>query len=468
MNPKSTTFYDTAKQAILYDDMPALAAAKAAAIADGRKREDLDKEIFSASFVVADMRAADGKISGPFAHKNRLALQAALDFLGLAVRYDVRAAKRQICLYGEWRDVEDMNEADIRSKIGELFTYQTDRGPRPLHYGGETWNLYLDAILNSHRVDPFMEWLEQLPRWDGTGRIDSYLTDLFTVEPSPLTLWAAQFLLLGPIQRAFEPGAKIDELPVLVGTQGIGKSTLLRCILPEHHRAAWFADGLHLAADPKNRAEALLGRVIVEASEMAGSNRAELESLKAFITRQDDGAVRLAYRRNPETMLRRCIIVGTTNRTDALPNDPSGNRRFVPIELPTSTGPIEPYMEANHVQLWAEALNRYQAGARAGLPRTLKVEAAAAAEIHRNRDELLEDRIDALDIQGGVRLVEIAEAVGLVSDVAEGSRLSMRDTKRLAAALRNAGWTEYRDTPKAGRARRWRREGVDSTLPVSH
>ena len=197
MNPKSTTFYDTAKQAILYDDMPALAAAKAAAIADGRKREDLDKEIFSASFVVADMRAADGKISGPFAHKNRLALQAALDFLGLAVRYDVRAAKRQICLYGEWRDVEDMNEADIRSKIGELFTYQTDRGPRPLHYGGETWNLYLDAILNSHRVDPFMEWLEQLPRWDGTGRIDSYLTDLFTVEPSPLTLWAAQFLLLG-------------------------------------------------------------------------------------------------------------------------------------------------------------------------------------------------------------------------------------------------------------------------------
>ena len=60
-------------------------------------------------------------------------------------------------------------------------------------------------------------------------------------------------------------------------------------------------------------AEALQGRVIVEASELAGLNRAEIEALKAFLTRQDDGGVRLSWRRNPNPMPRRAIIIGTTN-----------------------------------------------------------------------------------------------------------------------------------------------------------
>ena len=119
---------------------------------------------------------------------------------------------------------------------------------------------------------------------------------------------------------------------VLIGPQGIGKSSALRLALPPDH-PGWFADGLNLAAFPKERAEALQGRVIVEVAEMAGSTRAELESLKSFLSRTDDGSVRLAYRRNPETLLRRCIIVGTTNDPNPLPNDPSGNRRFVPVVL---------------------------------------------------------------------------------------------------------------------------------------
>ena len=84
-----------------------------------------------------------------------------------------------------------------------------------------------------------------------------------------------------------------------------------------------FSDGLNLAAHPKERAEALQGKVYVEASEMAGATRAELESLKAFVSRQNDGSVRLAYRRDPESTPRRCIIVGTSNNMNCLPNDPT-------------------------------------------------------------------------------------------------------------------------------------------------
>ena len=103
----------------------------------------------------------------------------------------------------------------------------------------------------------------------------------------------------------------------MIGAQGVGKSTALRCLLPPEH-PEWFSDGLRLSADDKVRAEALQGRVIVEAAEMAGSTRAERESLKAFLSRTDDGSVRLAFRRNPETLLRRCVIAGTSNES-ALP-----------------------------------------------------------------------------------------------------------------------------------------------------
>ena len=134
-------------------------------------------------------------------------------------------------------------------------------------------------------------------------------------------------------------------------TQGIGKSALLLNIFPPEH-AGWMNDGLHLAADPKVRAEALLGRVVVEAGEMAGSTRADLESLKAFVSRQDDGGVRLAFRRNPEPAPRRCIIVGTSNRLDVLPNDPTGNRRFVPVVLNPPTQAVEGYLTLHRDQLW--------------------------------------------------------------------------------------------------------------------
>ena len=45
--------------------------------------------------------------------------------------------------------------------------------------------------------------------------------------------------------------------------------------------------------------------VISEAAEMTGASRADVEAMKAFLSRTDDGAVRRAYRRNPEPSPRR-------------------------------------------------------------------------------------------------------------------------------------------------------------------
>ena len=245
-----------------------------------------------------------------FPHKDAAALEAAFKVLGVEIRYNLRKQQPELREGGDtWHEFTDRSTANLRRTIEEQFTYQTTRGPSQLNYGRDKWNDRANAIMHHHEVDPFLEWLNSLEKWDGTDRIDHWLRDVFTLantNDSELVAWAARFVFLGAAWRAFEPGTKLDEMPVLVGSQGIGKSTALRLALPPE-QPDLFADGLHLAAPNKDRAEALQGRVIVEVAEMAGTNRAELESLKAFLSRVDDGTVRLAYRHNPESSPRRAV-----------------------------------------------------------------------------------------------------------------------------------------------------------------
>ena len=324
-------------------------------------------------------------------------------------------------------------------------------------YSVERWKLVIGSHLCARERDPFLDWLNERPEWDCHRRLNSYLQELFNADDTPLVRWVGQYLFLGPVHRAFAPGAKLDEMPVLVGPQGIGKSALLLGMFPPEH-SAWFSDGLHLAADPKIRAEALLGRVVVEAGEMAGSNRADLESLKAFVSRQDDGAIRHAFRRNPEPAPRRCCIIGTTNRLDSLPNDPSGNRRFVPITLNKPSGAIEPYVALHRDQLWAEALHRHAQSVSPRLPRDLMPQATAAAESNRNRDTIIEDALDKLPDDWEGTLGECAKAIGLVPLDGDSARLSRRDVSRVSSALKVRYYSSHQVKQEGVKKRVWRRD----------
>ena len=267
--------------------------------------------------------------------KNAVSLKLVMDLLGYEVRYNLRASRVEFKTKDDSKLVpaNDRFCAYLRDQIANTFTHLSPQGEQqPFKFSAQGFDESVNAIVYTEEADPFVEWLESLHHWDETYRIDEYLTDIFGISKTEISLWVSQFLFLGPIQRAYKPGAKLDEMPVLVGSQGIGKSALLRSILPPEF-PEFFADNLDLAGDKKQRIETLQGRVLVEASEMAGSTRAELQSLKSFATAQDDGNVRLAYRRNPEPSPRRCVIVGTADRDTCLPNDPAGLRRFCACEL---------------------------------------------------------------------------------------------------------------------------------------
>ena len=219
-----------------------------------------------------------------FMAKDADTLRTVLRYEGLVVRYSTRSHQIEWSegthdLEGNatgrlapWRKLDDRKEANLRDGISKRYKYATSREMKPLRFGKDAWHDALNAIVHSLELDPFASWLSDLPEWDGVPRIDSMLVELFGCEDTATNRWASRFLTLGAVQRTLRPGCKLDEMPVLIGRQGLGKSSLLRSLLPPQH-PEWASDGLHLAAPTKERAEALLGRVIVEASEMAGANR---------------------------------------------------------------------------------------------------------------------------------------------------------------------------------------------------
>ena len=375
--------------------------------------------------------------------KNRKGLLNALESMAIDLRYNERSARLEFLKQAEdfqkWANSDDMIRAALRERISEEFLYTAKEGPVPLTIGKDRFADLIEALLDSRRVDPFKEWLDNLPAWDGESRLDFWLSGCFTIGDitSDLLRWASSSVLMGAVTRTDTPGEKHDEMVILVGSQGLGKSTVWAWLLPPANRRQWFSDALKFHADVKTQVEVLQGRVLVEAAEMSGSTRAEVESIKAFLARQDDGAVRLTYRRDPIDLPRRCIIVGSTNDPRCLPNDPSGNRRFVPVPA-TAGNPrgIRTFVNTWRKQLWAEA--RYRSlvlKEPAWLPDELKPQQAVLTEQYRAADEIAEDTVQEylLGHPGEVTLRQVAEGIKWDS----GGRSAYRITN----VLKQLGYT---------------------------
>ena len=400
----------------------------------------------------------EGRGEFALARRDKVNLAIALDALSLRVRYNLRSSGHEWNDGDGWTPANDRLDDDIRERIAGRFII----GKKPALFSREAWERCLNAHLYGHEVDPFRDWLQSLPKWDGTERLSLWLGQVFRTADDTLVRWVSRYLFLGAVARTHQPGCKLDVMPVLVGPQGCGKSTALAMMFSPDAPAGWFTDNLNLAADAKARAEALQGAVVVEVSEMTGSTRAEIQSLKAFLSRTDDGGVRLAWRRNPDRLPRRCILVGTSNEVQCLPNDWTGNRRFLVVSVePTARGAAEvrEVLDGWRIQLWAEALHLHREGVDARLPDVLAGAQAAVNEWHRASDAILEDALDAwLDTApDDFTMQEAVEGCRLVE---RGGHVRPGNQNKLAALLRARGY-ERDENPRHGRLpsrhRYWRR-----------
>jgi len=240
-------------------------------------------------------------------------------------------------------------------------------------------SLALEFERNS--FNPVVDFLNGV-KWDGTKRVDNLLIDYFGADDNIYSKEAIRKMLVGAVARIFRPGVKFDLVLTLVSQEGTGKSTFVKKLGKD-----WFSDTF-MSVQGKEALEQIQGAWLIEMAELAGLRKAEVESVKHFITKQED-TFRPAYGRVSETYKRQCVFFGTTNDRTFL-KDPIGNRRFMPIDVNTELVTKDLFSEEfdNDIdQIWAEAVTLYRAGERLFLSKEANIIANKERGLHTETDE---------------------------------------------------------------------------------
>lgn len=149
---------------------------------------------------------------------------------------------------------------------------------------------------------PVKDYLYGLPQWDGVKRVDELLIKYLGAEDNEYTRSVMRKSLVAAVARVMQPGIKFDTVLVLNGPQGVGKSTLFAKLA-----GRFFSDSLSISdMRDKTAAEKLQGYWIIEIGELAGIRKVDEETLKSFITRQDD-KYRASYGYAVEDHPRQCM-----------------------------------------------------------------------------------------------------------------------------------------------------------------
>ena len=233
----------------------------------------------------------------------------------------------------------------------------------------------MQELLEANAFHPVRDYIKSC-EWDGIPRAETVFIDYLGAEDNHLNRIITRKQLLAGIYRIFEPGCKYDQIMILVGPQGIGKSTMLNAL-----GGKWFNDSLTSVQDTRTAVEQIIGSWVIEMSELQAFRKVEAEQLKQFFSKRFD-KVRLAYDRRPGEFPRQCVFFGTTNNQIFL-KDQTGNRRFWPCRVGVASPQFDfrDFREEQVKQVWGEVYRWYLAGE----PKTLN--AADEAEIRKAQEE---------------------------------------------------------------------------------
>ena len=340
----------------------------------------------------------------PIITRNSDGLTGALAHLGRNIRWNDRVKQPEVRERGsDWKPSDKLWEARTRELIAQNLSFRGSNGLRPAYFGAETWKNALDAYLDRHRVDPWREELYSKMPWDGQGRLELLFIETLGAKDCRLSRETAKRWLIASVARTEDPDSeasrKMDWMPVLVGPSGGGKSSVPRHLFPDN-RQGWFVDNLFFDVPLEKLIERTYRTVIAEFTEMAGLKRQELEKIRGFAASEDD-VVRLLYDGRTSVLPRRWVGIGTAtdNGNGVLPEDPSGNRRWVVIETTAREGNrphVVAWLEQHRDQIWAEASHHFLQGEPWDLPADLIPARNEVNAQHEPEDETLLNLLDRL------------------------------------------------------------------------
>lgn len=274
----------------------------------------------------------------------------------------------------------------------EMFIRDDDEANLRLYLSKEPWRIEgkqkitdaLDIICRKNAFHPVRDYFNEL-KWDGLSRLDTLFIDYLGAEDTDLNRWITRIIFTAAVYRIYEPGTKFDQIVVLVGTQGCGKSTIVEKMAVDNR---WFTSSMPSPDKPDKAADHLRGKFIVEIGELVGFKKAEVEAIKNFLSKRADD-FHAPYGKNDIHRPRQCVFFATTNEEQFL-RDCSGERRYWPLQTAVYTPKYNVWEELSPDvvrQIWAEAVEHYKERIPLQLPIGLNEELRAVQEQYKKVDD---------------------------------------------------------------------------------
>lgn len=277
--------------------------------------------------------------------------------------------------------------------------------------------------------------------WDGHPRLlggeyglehyAPWLSKYFGVQDNAINRAFGAKWMVGAVARAMEPGCKVDTMLIIEGEQGIRKSSAIR-ILAEAIAPNVFTDEISQIGS-KDAGIDMQGVWIIEIAELDALGKAEVNAIKAWMTRRVD-RFRRPYGKHAEDFPRTCVFAGTVNplADSGYLKDATGGRRFWPVAAKFADTDA---LKEDARQLWAEAVHLYRKGYEWWLT---PAEEKLASQVQSDRYEVdpYADMID--DYLTGRTAVGINDVLGHLEIPKE--RRTPQTARRVISQLARHGW----------------------------
>jgi len=338
----------------------------------------------------------------------------------------------------DWTDHEDRLTADWMQHHNIYVTV-------------EVAGLAIQTVAKDCSFHPVRKKLDSL-KWDGTKRIEGWLSLYLGVTPSSYANAVGSRWLISAVARIYEPGVKADCALILEGGQGLMKSTALKALAEP-----WFTDEI---ADlgSKDAAMQTRGVWLIEIAELDSMSRTEVSKIKSFISRATD-RFRPPYGKRLIESPRQCVFAGSVNQSTYL-RDETGGRRFWPV---TCTRILIDELRRDRDQLWAEAVARWRQGEKWWLDTPELTFAAEQEQADRYEGDAWDEPIagyaenrDSVSVEEVLRFLD--KPIGTWTQY---------DKTRVARSLKALGWERYRSGSKHARQWRYRPRSVSHPDGVS-
>ena len=216
---------------------------------------------------------------------------------------------------------------------------------------------YLESDLLStyNPVENFL--FKCMGKWDGKDHIRALARTVPTDNPHWEDWFYTWFLAMVDQWRSYSHRKYGNSVaPLLISKQGYNKSTFCRSLVPPELQ--WGYNDNLVLSEKRQGLQAMCQALLLNLDEFNQISPQVQQGFLKNIIQLPSVKMKPPYGSHVQEFPRMASFIATSNMEDIL-SDPSGNRRFLGVEL---TGPIDVSQLPNYEQLYAQALSALQAG----------------------------------------------------------------------------------------------------------